>query len=64
MDTNIGVNHEKHEIQEKTQSHEWTRIAVVLVFSECSVFPQGEAVYTPAIIVAVVFGGVFSRGFS
>ena len=24
MDTNIGVNHEKHERPEKTQNHEWT----------------------------------------
>ena len=27
MDTNIGVNHEKHERQERTQNHEWTRMA-------------------------------------
>ena len=26
MDTNIGVNHERHEIHEKTQNHEWTRM--------------------------------------
>mgnify|MGYP000145784237 CR=1 len=26
MDTNIEVNHEKHERQEKTQNHEWTRM--------------------------------------
>ena len=26
MDTNIDVNHEKHEIHEKTQNHEWTRM--------------------------------------
>ncbi len=26
MDTNIEVNHERHEIREKTQNHEWTRM--------------------------------------
>ncbi len=26
MDTNIEVNHERHEIHEKTQNHEWTRM--------------------------------------